>query len=427
MELLDQIYRTLCRAGRFLRLLVNRFIADQGLPNTASLAYTTLLSLVPLMTVSLAIFAIFPSSGEVTEQLQDFVFKNFVPASGELVQQYLLEFSSKASRLSGVGFLFLILVAVMMMANIDQAINSIWRVRRKRRPLSTFLMYWSILSLGPLLIGLSVAVTSFLVSVPIISDTAESLGLGRRLLAYMPMLASLVAFTLLYAVVPNRRVVFVHALGGGVLAALLFELSKRGFALYVAWFPTYQAIYGALAAIPIFLVWIYLSWLVTLLGAEFAYCLSIFNDHDRQRRIPYGGELLLAYRLMRQLWLAQQQGHACSLHSLSRQLGRVSDERLELLLEQLQRARLVLTTAEREWALARELSAVSLQQLYAAGPFILPPASAIGAAGEVGEPALAALLLRLEGGMKEAMSLSLEQLFLDDRQDPESDQLKALE
>jgi membrane protein len=286
---------------RFLRLLVRRFVEDQGLPNAASLTYTTLLSLVPLMTVSLAIFSAFPVSERIAERMQDFVFQNFVPTAGEVLQEYLQQFSAKASKLTGTGAAFLIVTAVMLMVNIDQAINRIWRVSRKRSPIGMFMEYWSILSLGLILVGVSVAATSYLVSMPIFTQAAETMDeVSRmaRILNLAPVLVSTLAFTLLYAVVPNRRVPFTHALAGGFLAAVLFELAKRGFAYYVTTFPSYHAIYGALAAVPIFLVWVYFCWVITLLGAEFSACLGIFRDEHCRGMVPERNDLLLAYRLL---------------------------------------------------------------------------------------------------------------------------------
>jgi len=408
MQLLDS---TLSGVVRFLRLLLTRFIADRGLPNAASLTYTTLLSLVPLMTVGLALFSAFPVSGKVVDGLQDFVFANFVPASGEIVRQYLEEFSSKASKLTGVGFGFLMIVAIMMMVTIDQALNAIWRVRQKRKPLAKFLMYWSILSLGPLLIGLSVVVTSYMVSVPIISDTAESLGLRHRLLAFMPLLAAAVAFSLLYAVVPNRKVPALHAIAGGILAALLFELAKRGFAFYVTQFPTYEAIYGALAVIPIFLIWIYLCWVVTLLGAEFVYCLGVFKDEGKHGSAGEGGDLVLGYRLLNELWNGQKSGMALSTDSLAAVLGYVPEERLEMLLEQLERGRLVLQTGGSAWALARDLSNVTLHDLYRLEGFVLPEAKLVTDSPDEADQALARILEALGRDMENAMSVPLEQLY----------------
>ena len=190
----------------FVRLLFMRFGEDHGMAHAASLTYATLLALVPLMTVSLALLSAFPISGQVAGLIQNFIFENFVPASGEVVQAYLQQFSEKAGRLSGAGFVFLIFVALMLMAEIDRALNTIWRVRKKRGPVAKFVVYWSILSLGPLLMGGSVVVTSYLISLPTLSGAVETIGMADRLLGITPLMASGVAFTLLYTVVPNRRV-----------------------------------------------------------------------------------------------------------------------------------------------------------------------------------------------------------------------------
>ncbi len=409
---MDTISRQMHRQWHFIRLLGARFIQDQGLPSTASLTYTTLLALVPLMTVSLAVFSAFPVSDRVAEQIQDFVFANFIPASGEVLQQYLQQFSHKASQLTGAGFVFLVLVALMLMANIDRAFNTIWRVKRKRSAMSLFIVYWSIISLGPLLIGVSMAVTSYLVSLPLLSDAADTLGIGGHLLALMPLLASAVAFTLLYAVVPNRRVPIKHAMAGGVLAAVLFELAKRGFAFYLTHFPAYEAIYGALAAIPIFLVWVYLSWLVTLLGAEFSCCLGI--HHDEWSITQSGGGhvgLIQAYRLLYRLWQAQHAGESPPIKLLARELVGVSEERLESLLLDLSAAQLVVRTDGGGWVLARDLAEVDLFQLYRAGSFALPRISSTERVDAAREKGLWEILQRVDHDQRQTMSVPLATLF----------------
>lgn len=409
---MEIVYRQMQRQWHFIKLLGARFIQDQGLPSAASLTYTTLLALVPLMTVSLAVFSAFPVSDRVAEQIQDFVFANFIPASGEVLQEYFQEFSRKASQLTGAGFVFLVLAALMLMANIDRAFNTIWRVKTKRSPLSLFIVYWSILSLGPLLIGVSMAVTSYLVSLPLLSDAAETLGVGAQLLELMPLLASAVAFTLLYAVVPNRRVPIRHAIAGGVLAAVLFELAKRGFAFYLTHFPAYEAIYGALAAIPIFLVWVYLSWLVTLLGAEFSYCLGIYRDE--LSIAESGGSrvgLVQAYRLLYRLWQAQHAGDSLSIKLLSRELEGVSEEHLESLLEDLSGAQLVVRTEGGGWVLARDLSEVDLFYLYRAGSFSLPKPVQLESLDDNVEKAFWEVLQQVDMDQRRAMSVSLASLF----------------
>lgn len=361
---------TLVNLGHFVRLLVDRFIVHGGLNNAAALTYTTLLSLVPLMAVSLAVFSAFPVADRVIEAIQDFVFANFVPTSGEVLQQHLQEFSAKATKLTGVGFVFLIVVALMMMESIDRALNGIWEVRRHRRPLNKFVIYWAVLSLGPLLIGASVVVSSYLLSLPGISEAASS-GAGRTLLALTPMLASLLAFSLTYALVPNRRVPLRHALLGGLLAAALFELAKFGFGFYVTNFPTYQAIYGAVATVPIFLVWVYMSWLVVLLGAEFTHCLGIYRWGEglsRGRR----RSLADAVRILTLLDAAQRRDRTLSCRRLAQALPHWTEYATDALLNDLHELRLVYRTDEGRWVLARGLTEIRLFDLIRSGRFLLP-------------------------------------------------------
>ena len=391
---------------RFLQMLFFHFLRDGGSQNAAALTYTTLLSLVPLMAVVLALFSVFPISSQVSDEINNFIFNNFVPAAGEVVQEHLQTFSGKAGRLSGFGFISLLIVSLLLMASIERAFNAIWHLQRKRSLLHTFIVYWAILSLGPVLIAGSVAATSYLVSLPFISDAAQSFGFVRRgLLALMPIAVSTFAFTLLYSVLPNQRISFKHALIGGLVAALLFEGSKRGFALYLTQFPTYEAIYGALAAIPIFLVWLYLSWLVTLLGAEVVYCLGIYHDDWQPGGDKEDGRFLLAYRLLKQLWQAQHQGETLSSQALANQQPGTTEADVEQLLLTLQKSQFVLRSEDRSWALARDLNEVSLSDLYRCGRFILPSRSATD------EERLSTLLEGTEQLLSDSMSATLAELF----------------
>jgi membrane protein len=391
----------------FLRYMATGFARHQGPQNAASLTYSLLLSLVPLMTVTLAVFSAFPMAEKAHQVVQDFLFHNFVPAAGETLQTYLTEFSSKASRLSGAGFFFLILVALMMMSTIDRALNTIWEVKQRRRPLHTFLVYWAVLSFGPLLIGASVVVTSYLVSLPLWADTVGS-G-AQRLLGLAPVLTSMLGFAMLYTLVPNRRVPWRDALIGGLLAALLFEAAKRGFAAYITHFPTYEAIYGALAAVPIFLVWIYLSAMIMLLGAEFTRSLGMFRyAPGKHGSAPPG--LVETIRLLGYLGQAQQQGMALSLRFLGRLDEGWSAPRVEALLNELLLARLVHRTDSGRWVLARPLDGLTLYDLYRATGFVLPaPDSPLWPA----DPRLAAQLEGADQGLRQALATTLDQLVTD--------------
>lgn len=234
----------------------------------AALSFTTLLSLVPLMTVSLAIFSAFPVFQKVSARVQHFVFSNFVVSTGDVVQNYLQSFIAKAGQLSAVGLVFLVVTAIVMMFTMEQTFNSIWQIHKRRHWLQALILYWTILTLSPLLIGISFAISSYL------EILAQWLGLSKILLMIMPFLSSIIAFTLLYTAVPNYRVPFKSSIIGAVFAAILFELAKHFFALYIIHFADYQLLYGTLATIPIFLLWIYLCWFITLLGAVVSFIIA---------------------------------------------------------------------------------------------------------------------------------------------------------
>lgn len=403
-----QVVERIVRAWRMTRAFAGyvtvSFTRHQGPQNAASLTYAFLLALVPLMTVTLAVFSAFPTADKAQDIVQDFLFQNFVPAAGEILQTYLVQFSAKASRLSGAGFLALIVVALMMMNTIDRALNTIWEVRDGRRPLQTFLVYWAVLSLGPVLLGASVVATSYLVSLPLWGDTVGSF--ARRLLVLTPVVTSLLGFTLLYTLVPNRQVPLRHAMAGGLLAALLFEAAKRGFAAYVTHFPTYEAIYGALAAVPIFLVWVYLSAMIMLLGAEFTRSLGMFRYvPGRRGSAPVG--LAEAVQVLGYLGQAHAQGMSLSLRALAEMHGQWRGPRLEALLSELQQAHLVHRTSSGRWALARPLQRLSLYELYRATGFALPaPGSPLWPT----DPALGAHLDSADQALREALDIPLAEL-----------------
>ncbi|MGY5584559.1 virulence factor BrkB family protein [Vibrio cincinnatiensis] len=248
--------------------------------NAGYLAYITLLSLVPMLTVLLSILSSFTIFDNVGEVIQDFVITHFVPAAGDAVSQALLEFVTNTGKMTAVGGAFLFIAALMLISNIDKNLNYIWRVRNKRRPVFSFSMYWMILTLGPILVGTSIAVTSYITSLKVLDSEALS-GAFNFFLRRLPFLLSLFAFIGLYVLVPNKKVRFVHALSGAFVAAILFELSKKAFAFYITQFPSYQLIYGALAAIPILFVWVYLCWLIVLIGAEVT---SALGESEQWRR-----------------------------------------------------------------------------------------------------------------------------------------------
>ena len=251
----------------FVRYLIARMNHDRINVNAGYLAYITLLSIVPMLTVLLSILSKFPVFENVGGVLQSFIINNFVPASGDAVHAALQEFIANTGKMTAVGAAFLFVAALMLISNIDKNLNYIWRVKKKRRAVFSFSMYWMVLTLGPILVGASIAATSYITSLRLLDSEAIST-VYDQLLRWLPFILSFSAFVGLYLLVPNKKVLFSHAVIGAMIAAVLFELSKKGFAAYITEFPSYQLSYGARAAIPILFVWVYLCWLIVLIGAE---------------------------------------------------------------------------------------------------------------------------------------------------------------
>lgn len=268
-QLIEPVSHLLC----FVRYLVQRMSHDRVNVNAGYLTYITLLSIVPMLTVLLSVLSSFSIFANVGEVLQNFIIQHFVPAAGDAVYTALTEFVTNTGRMTAIGSAFLFVAALMLISNIDNNLNYIWRVKVKRRPVFSFSMYWMILTLGPILVGASIVGTSYLTSLKILEHDLLS-GAFSFFLSWLPAFLALLAFTGLYVLVPNKKVYLSHAIIGAAVATLLFEVSKKGFAYYITQFPSYQLIYGALAAIPILFLWIYLCWFIVLIGAEFTAALG---------------------------------------------------------------------------------------------------------------------------------------------------------
>jgi membrane protein len=238
------------------------------------LAYVSLLSLVPVIMVFFMVMSAFPAFEEIRGEFEEFIFSSFVPTAGDVVQSYMTEFVGNASGMGAASILGLLVVAILLISNIDKTFNHLWKTEVQRPIIFTFAIYWMIITLGPLLIGLSIAVSSYLAGLATFADDYTP-GFGTAALKLVPWVAAIGAFMILYMIVPNRPVRAKYAFYGAVLATMLFELTKKGFAFYIASFPSYEVIYGALATIPILFVWVYLSWVVVLLGAVFTYSVTM--------------------------------------------------------------------------------------------------------------------------------------------------------
>jgi membrane protein len=250
----------------FFQYLLRRVKQEQLQVVAGYLSYVSLMSLVPLMVVALSVATAFPIFAEIHNSVEQFVYDNFVPTASDVVQQYLSSFVNNASKMSAVALSFLFIAALLLISAIDKVFNNLWKVTKKRRAITSFSMYWMILTLGPLLVGASIAISSYILSL-VTLGVNDSFGITDLFFRLLPLMSSLAAFVLLYMLVPNTTVPFKYAFSGALVAAIFFELAKKIFAIYLTAFPSYQAIYGALAIVPILFLWVYLSWLIVLAGA----------------------------------------------------------------------------------------------------------------------------------------------------------------
>ncbi|MBN2751124.1 MAG: YihY family inner membrane protein, partial [Rhodospirillaceae bacterium] len=261
---------------------------DQFLRVAASLSYTSLIALVPLIAIAVAIFSAFPAFSSVRGQLEDFISQSMVPNAGQSVQVYLRQFINATGKLTTVGVVGLGATAILTLTTIETAFNAIFRVARQRPMVSRILVYWAILTLGPLLFGVSSSLSSGLFALhrTLAGGIFGDVFVWAFLLT--PMVFSCAAFTLLYAAVPNRPVAWRDALIGGVVAAVLFASLRFGFARFVASGNTYRTLYGALAVIPLFLLSMYLSWAVILFGAVMTAALPEWRAHAASGGVAAG-------------------------------------------------------------------------------------------------------------------------------------------
>ena len=272
--MIDKVMNDYSLKKRLFQLLdlpisvAKRFRSDRLTRHAAALSYSSLLALAPMMAIGLSVLTIFSSTEQLSSPLEDFFFQFLLPAASEDIRLYIDQFAGQAGKLSLIGLGLFLLTALLLLFHIEESFNDIWRVEQGRNIAGRLTVYWALVSLGPLLMGASLTISTYLLGLKVavggeIVGQVQSMGL-----VLLPFLFQLLAFMLLYLVMPNVRVSLKHALCGALVASILFELTKKGFAYYVLNFKSYEIVYGALSTLPIFLIWIYLSWVVALVGAE---------------------------------------------------------------------------------------------------------------------------------------------------------------
>jgi membrane protein len=295
------------------RTLRQRFREDRLGITASSLTFTTLIALVPLLTVMLALFSAFPMFAKFQGALQQYFLQSLVPDDiAKPVLGTLTQFASKASRLGGAGLVVLLISALALMLTIDRTLNAIWRVRKPRPIAQRVLVYWAAITLGPLLLGISLSLSSFALTASrgIVNALPGGLAVALQTLEFVLLM---LAASALFRYVPNTEVRWRHALAGGLFVAAGFEAAKRLLAWYVGAVPGISMIYGAFATLPILLLWIYLSWLIVLFGAVIAAYAPSLQMHLAPQSDAPGHRFALAVALLREL----QRARAVPPHGLS--------------------------------------------------------------------------------------------------------------
>jgi membrane protein len=318
-----------------IRTLRERFREDRLGLTASSLTFTTTIALVPFITVALAVFTAFPMFAKFQDVLQKWLIESLVPDNlSRQVLGYLNQFAGKASKLGVVGLLALLATALALVFTIDRTLNNIWRVRTSRPFAQRVMVYWACITLGPVLLAVSLSMTSYAVSFSqgLVGDMLGSLSLLLNIFQFALVAGGMAA---LFRFVPNTHVRWGHAWIGGVFVSAGMELAKRGLALYVSSVPTYSVVYGAFATLPILLVWIYVVWVIVLLGAALTAYLPSLLAGGTLRRLPHGWRFQISLEAVQQLERARAGGgKGMTLDQLCHALH-VDPLRLEPLLQML--------------------------------------------------------------------------------------------
>nr|WP_279052686.1 YihY family inner membrane protein [Acinetobacter tandoii] len=354
---------------QFVLFVLRRFEADRCREQAGSLTYTTLFAVVPMLTVFLVIISSIKALEPARQQLQQLIYSNFLPKTTIAFDKVLTAFTDKSSNLTVIGILFLFITTVMMLTSIENVFNRIWRVREKRGGMIGFMRYWTIISLGPIILGSAFVLSSTVASMNLLSSHLAGYEVdGAFLLWVISFTLSILGFFILYWTIPNRSVPIKAALFAGIFSASIFELLKNLFGYIMSNFTSYEIIYGAFAALPIFLLWIFLSWNIVLLGVEISYALTAFYTGKEQRRHP----VIMLLDILQLFHLKQQNGESMSDKEALDVLGREEIGHWPSYVLLLEQQNLVKRTDNNEYVLVRNLTQVDFWSFYKSLPYPLP-------------------------------------------------------
>ncbi|WP_432723622.1 YihY family inner membrane protein [Jeongeupia wiesaeckerbachi] len=342
------------RLSGFARFVAQRLVADRCMQTAGSLAYTTMLAIVPLFTIALTLFSAFPMFSGYSGRFRAFILSNLIPdTAGRVVGTYMRQFSDNAEKLTALGMVALAITALLLVFTIEKTLNEIWGVQKPRRLLSRTLIYWAALTLGPLVLGVSLSLTSWI-----------SHGLGTTwLFVIAPVALSFASLALLYLAVPNCYVPRAHALTAAAVTTVLLELMKKLFALYIQQIGAYKLLYGAFAAFPIFLLWLYLCWVIVLGGAVLSASLSYWHGDGWRWGRHHGTRFEQAVRILMTLAQAHSNGEVLHIDTLRRRVGLGLDA-TQALLERMSLRGWVEASRDGEWLIAVAIERITLLDIY---------------------------------------------------------------
>lgn len=378
---LPALRRHLTQLLRFANRVLHRFIADKCIQRASALAYASLLATVPMVALIFSVFTSFQAFASVSDHLSNTLLDYLLPTSQQAVQAYLSTVADKTTALSVFGVLGLLFTATALLNTIEEAFNTIWRITRARALLSKFITFWATLTLAPILIGASISITSYFAALPVLRHVAEGASYIGQTPFLLPWLMSSLAMATLYSVLPNTSVPFRYAMIGGLISGALFEWAKFGFAFYVTEIANYERLYGALSTLPIFLIWLYLIWVIVLVGAEIAFCLQ-HPEQSYRRQSKYlipGMQQFYSHLIIVRAAQALQQGKTLTMASLLDETD-VPDNILQEWLDRLSQLELLRETmagGQPAWVLGRDAESLTLFDIYQSvneTPMLVPAA-----------------------------------------------------
>ena len=384
----------------FFKLLVKNYSEDGCQSTAAALTYQTLFAVVPLLTITYTVLEAFEAFSGVGDVLQDFVFDNVVPESVSVVQEYIQQFSSQAMSLSGPSLIVVGITAFLMMHTIEKSFNDIWRIREPRQGFQRILMYWAILTLGPVLMFLGLASTTYLFSLPIITGVGAS-----KLFGVVPLVLSTVFFTLMYVAVPNCQVPLRHGVIAAAVVAVGFELVKHLFGSVMA-MTDFAVIYGTYAAVPLFLIWLYVSWTIVLFGAELNKNMGLFRSQRSPQIEPPLVQILI---ILHEFFRCHRLGEVVTDRTITSLSHRVDMQAWHDYKSRLLTLGLIRVVEKGGLVLSKDLNEVTLWSLYRDLPWPLPAGFTV--AGEVWEKLVNEKLTKSYEERRMVFELDLEQLY----------------